>query len=290
LKVSSNRIADLLRHYELLLNEQYNRQESKQLIRHLIAHFAEIPASLISLHLDKRISESQLLLIHFGVKDLLKQRPLQYIIGEAEFLDFTVSVNEDVLIPRPETEEMVIKIQEKIIDKPTVLDIGTGSGCIAIAMAKWQNSEVKAVDISPKALTIAKNNAIKNKVEIDFVAMSILEEDQWPKIAQTYDLIISNPPYVRELEKEKMADNVLKYEPELALFVADSDPLVFYKQIAKFAHQQLKRNGTLWLEINEYLDLEMEKLLKHYFVEVSIIEDFRGRKRFCKAQNQLLKP
>ena len=236
---------------------------------------------------DLRLSESEMLTFHFAVKDLLKNKPIQYIIGETEFCDLKFKVNENVLIPRPETSELVYKIVErqKTKDKRqlSILDIGTGSGCIAISLAKnIHDSKVYALDISEKALDVAKENAFNNNVDVTFINDDILSLKN--KIETKFDIIVSNPPYVRELEKTEMRDNVLNWEPHNALFVSDNDPLIFYRNILEFAKNNLKQNGEIWFEINEYLGKEMTDLCKEYgFSDVEIFKDFRGKERIVKV-------
>ena len=165
------------------------------------------------------------------------------------------------------------------------MDIGTGSGCIAISLAKrLPNSEVFALDISEKALEIAKENAANNNVNVTFIHDDILSLKN--KIETKFDIIVSNPPYVRELEKAEMRDNVLNWEPHNALFVSDNDPLIFYREILEFAKDHLKGNGEVWFEINEYLGKEMTDLCHNMgFSEVEIFEDFRGKERVCLIRN-----
>ena len=234
-----------------------------------------------------RLSESEMLTFHFAVKDLLKNKPIQYIIGETEFCDLKFKVNENVLIPRPETSELVYKIVErqKTKDKRqlSILDIGTGSGCIAISLAKnIPGSKVHALDISEKALEVAKENAINNNVDVTFINDDILSLKN--NIDTKFDIIVSNPPYVRELEKADMRDNVLNWEPHNALFVSDNDPLIFYRNILEFAKTHLNENGEIWFEINEYLGKEMTDLCKEYgFSDIEIFKDFRGKERGLKT-------
>ena len=166
-----------------------------------------------------------------------------------------------------------------------ILDIGTGSGCIAISLAKHlPNSEVHALDISEKALEVAKANATSNNVNVSFIHDDILSLRN--KIETKFDIIVSNPPYVRELEKTEMRDNVLNWEPHNALFVSDNDPLIFYREILEFAKDHLKENGEVWFEINEYLGKEMTDLCHNMgFSEIEIFEDFRGKERICLIRN-----
>ena len=211
----------------------------------------------------------------------LKQfEPIQYILGETEFMDLKLLVNPSVLIPRPETEELVNWIIEtNIHDSPRILDIGTGSGCIPLALKnRIKCSKISAVDISGKALKVAKQNAMQNNLDVHFFEADILnwENCNW----DLFDVIVSNPPYVREIEKQKMHANVLKYEPENALFVSDENPLIFYERIAEFAHKYLVKNGKLFFEINEYLGDEMCSLLEYRgFANIELQRDINGKNR-----------
>ena len=193
--------------------------------------------------------------------DLKTQLPIQYIIGKTEFYGITFKVNKDVLIPRPETEELVNWIIKDYQDTSTIkiLDIGTGSGCIAISLAKnISNAEVFALDISSEAIKIAKSNAKSNNVSIQFIEADILNLDKLP---HKFDILVSNPPYVRELEKEQMQKNVLENEPHIALFVKNENPLLFYTKISDFAKSHLKPKGQLYFEINQYFGKETVELL-----------------------------
>ena len=219
-----------------------------------------------------------------ALQELKNHIPIQYIIGKTEFYGLTFRVTNDVLIPRPETEELVnwIVQENDQSKKLKILDIGTGSGCIAISLAKLlPNSEVTAIDISSEALKIAKENALLNNVTIHFLEKNILETTELP---HNFDIIVSNPPYVRELEKEQMHPNVLRNEPHLALFVKDNNPLLFYDKIADLAKSNLTTNGTLYFEINQYLGSEMKELLQHKgFTTVELRKDLYDVDRMLKA-------
>ncbi len=227
-----------------------------------------------------------------AIIDLINQKPIQYIIEETEFFGLPFLVDKNVLIPRPETEELVQKILNdyKLNSKKiTLLDIGTGSGCIAISLAKnLKNAKISALDISEKALQIAKKNAVNNKVTIDFILNDILNLKFNSKILEEnskFDVIVSNPPYVRDLEKQEIAKNVLDNEPHLALFVKDDNPLLFYDKIADFALKHLKKNGKLYFEINQYLgDETVALLIKKGFKNIILQKDMYGNNRmiFCE--------
>ena len=287
MKVPSNLVRDIRNYYCEQLCSIYDKDEASAMILILLEHYFKITRVKMAMEPDLRLSESEMLTFHFAVKDLLKNKPIQYIIGETDFCDLKFKVNENVLIPRPETSELVYKIVErqKTKDKRqlSILDIGTGSGCIAISLAKnINNSKVYALDISEKALEVAKENAINNNVDVTFINDDILSLKN--NIDTKFDIIVSNPPYVRELEKAEMRDNVLNWEPHNALFVSDNDPLIFYRNILEFAQTHLNENGEIWFEINEYLGKEMTDLCKEYgFSDVEIFKDFRERERVVKV-------
>ena len=290
MKVPSNLVKDIRNYYCEQLCSIYDKDEANAMILILFEHYFNISRVKMALEPGLRLSESEMLTFHFAVKDLLKNKPLQYIIGETEFCDLKFKVNESTLIPRPETSELVTKIvngQQTTDNRQiSILDIGTGSGCIAISLAKHiAGSKVYALDISEKALEIAKENAISNNADVTFIHDDILSLRN--NIDTKFDIIVSNPPYVRELEKAEMRDNVLNWEPHTALFVSDNDPLIFYRTILEFAKTHLNENGEVWFEINEYLGKEMTELCKAMgFSDVEINKDFRGKERVILARSQ----
>ena len=215
---------------------------------------------------------------------LKTQKPIQYILGETSFYGLTFQVNEYTLIPRPETEELVQWILET---NPTsseiaLLDIGTGTGCIPITLKKnLPKATVFASDVSEKALEVATKNASMNQVDVTFLQNDILATT---RLEQQFDVIVSNPPYVRELEKKEINTNVLQFEPHLALFVADNDALLFYRKIAQLAQEYLQPNGQLFFEINQYLGTEMVALVASYgFTEIELRQDIYGNDRMLRA-------
>jgi len=224
------------------------------------------------------LNKSQLSKIKQIVAELKTHKPIQYILGKTEFYGLKINVNEHTLIPRPETEQLVDWIlKENFV---AALDIGTGSGCIPIALAKHTDAKVLAIDVSEDALLIAEENAKNNEVEIDFIHQDILQTNSLQKV----DLIVSNPPYVLESEKEKMQENVLDYEPELALFVEDKNPLIFYKKIASLAFNFLNENGKLFFEINAKFGKEtIEMLVDIGFVNIELKKDMNDKDRMIKA-------
>jgi release factor glutamine methyltransferase len=216
---------------------------------------------------------------------LLNYEPIQYILGSTFFFGSDFIVDKHVLIPRPETEELVSWILEKVDTKQPIkiLDIGTGSGCIAIILAKQiAQAEVYAMDVSTAALSIAKKNAEANGVVVQFIEASILE---WQSQDMFFDIIVSNPPYVRESEKEMMSPNVLNYEPHLALFVDNNNPLLFYKAIVEMSKINLTSEGLIYFEINEYLAEETKSLFSSTFFEsVQLKKDIFSKNRMLCAR------
>ena len=230
------------------------------------------------IHSNQELTNDNIISFENIISDLKQNIPIQYILGEAHFYDLKFKVNSSTLIPRGETEELVQYIL--LHDFITVLEIGTGSGCIAVSIAKNSNSKITAIDNSLEALEIAKSNAILNSVKINFVLSDVFNFSDTKK----YDLIVSNPPYVLESEKKLMDKNVLDYEPHNALFVNNNDPLVYYKEIAKIATNNLNKNGLLFFEINEkYSNQIMELLSNLNFVDIELKKDINGRDRIIKS-------
>lgn len=242
----------------------------------------------LALHPELTFSETELVQWNFLLEQLKIEIPIQYLLGTTHFYGLEFEVNENVLIPRSETEELVewiIQSNPRITaesDNLKILDIGTGSGCIAIALAKnFPNAEVFAMDVSEKALATAQKNALINKVNVTFIQQNILETDD---LEQKFDIIVSNPPYVRNLEKQEIRKNVLDNEPHLALFVADNDALIFYRKIASLAQKNLTQNGQLYFEINQYLGTEMVDLLQNLnFRNIELRKDIYGNDRMTKT-------
>ena len=230
------------------------------------------------IHSNQELTNDNIISFENIISDLKQNIPIQYILGEADFYDLKFKVNSSTLIPRGETEELVQYIL--LHDFISVLEIGTGSGCIAVSIAKNSNSKITAIDNSIEALEIAKSNAILNSVKINFVLSDVFNFSDTKK----YDLIVSNPPYVLESEKKIMDKNVLDYEPHNALFVSDNDPLVYYNEIAKIATNNLNKNGLLFFEINENYSKQIIELLSNLnFVDIELKKDINGRDRIIKS-------
>ncbi len=274
------------RHFTNRLAEKFPQREAEQLMRILLEDLFGIDWNQQLMNPDLRIDEVQHFQLDQAVKRLLDGEPVQYVTGMARFCDLVLKVSPAVLIPRPETEELVQKIRIGLsVEKPMrIWDIGTGSGCIAIALAKhFANAEVIAFDVSEEALQIAKENAENNGVKVIFVHDDVLNP-QSDYFTQPVDLVVSNPPYVCDSERVAMESNVLDWEPEKALFVPDDDPLRFYRQILALAKLRLNPGGQIWFEINERMGEEILSLCHEMgYDEAEIMEDFSERHRFCRA-------
>lgn len=238
------------------------------------------------IHRNETFTREQSEKVRSIVQRLLKHEPLQYILGETFFSGLKIRVTPAVLIPRPETEELVGLISDhNLPDGSRLLDIGTGSGCIALALKKrFPETTVSACDISPDALAIARENSLINQLDVDFFQADILSWNsrKWP----LFDVIVSNPPYVTVSEKKQMQRNVLDFEPPTALFVADNNPLLYYRAIAAFASEYLKKGGFLFFEINEKFGPETANLLRvQGFAEVHLKTDLQGKNRMVVARN-----
>ncbi|PLX03380.1 MAG: peptide chain release factor N(5)-glutamine methyltransferase [Marinilabiliales bacterium] len=281
----SNKLNELKSLYLESLYPIYTSEEALQIINILINKYFGLSRVDQALDPDLKLSESEMLSLHFAVKQLKKNVPLQYITGEAYFLDLKLKVNNNVLIPRPETEELVNLIVEKESGKKlSLIDIGTGSGCIAIALSKKLNdSTVYALDISKEALEVAKFNARTNNVNIQFVEDDVLSSKY--TFDSKFDFIVSNPPYVRNIEKQQMKPNVLDNEPHIALFVNDNDPLKYYAAILEFSKLNLKTGGRLYFEINEALGKKlMELVLGYSYAKVKLHKDINNKDRILTAE------
>jgi release factor glutamine methyltransferase len=285
MRISSNKVKDIIDFAFQELESLYEKNEIRSMIYSIIEHFTNYDLMKILTYKDElKVSESELLKINFAIKDLKKERPLQQILGYCEFLDVKINLKHKVLIPRVETEEITQRIiqENKGRKNLKIADLCCGSGCIAIALKKaFPDSNVYAYDISEEAIEQSKENANLNKEKIFFFKENIFENKEKN---QEFDIIVSNPPYVRESEKSLMKNNVLLYEPHLALFVSDEDPLIFYKQILDFCNRNLAKNGKIYMEINENLAKETELLFKNFNYQTSVFKDIRGKDRLVFAK------
>lgn len=275
------------RHFIEVLATKFLQREAEQLMRILLEDLYGIDWNRQLMEPDLRLDERQHYLLQQAVKRLLDGEPVQYVTGVARFGDLLIKVSRAVLIPRPETEELVQKICAAIPEeKPIrIWDIGTGSGCIAIALTKhFENAEVIAFDVCEEALQIANENAESNSVQVTFVQDDVLNP-QSDYFKQPVDLVVSNPPYVCDSERAAMEANVLDWEPEKALFVPNDDPLRFYRKILELARPQLNPNGQIWFEINERKGEEMLGLCREKgFQNAEIVLDFAEKPRFIRIE------
>lgn len=291
----------LIKHYKSEFISQltplYDEGEAESFFFLILEEKHHLKRIDLALQLDLEFSESEIKDWNVILEQLKLELPIQYILGSTSFYGLKFEVNENVLIPRPETEELVewiinsnLKISSAQFGKASgerfnnlkILDIGTGSGCIAIALAKnLPNAQVFAIDVSERALATAKKNAEQNDVNINFIQKNILETTD---LEQQFDIIVSNPPYVRNLEKAEIKKNVLEHEPHLALFVDDHDALIFYRKISELAQKNLSKQGKLYFEINQYLGKETVELLENLgFSDVELKKDIYGNDRMIQS-------
>ena len=265
------------------LSSIYEIDELNSIFNLLSEDYLKISRSKILLADEIDLDDEKETLFLNALEKLKNHEPIQYVLGKTSFMDLEFNVNSSVLIPRPETEELVRLMLKEDLNGKEILDIGTGSGCIAISLAKnLPNAKVTALDVSEDALEVAKENAKLNNVNIEFINADIFEYQSEKK----YDVIVSNPPYVRESEKLLMKKNVLDFEPHLALFVDDIDPLQHYKSILNFSKMSLNKNGKIYLEINEKYEVEMKDLANYCgYLFSDCSKDMFGKNRFFAITN-----
>ena len=279
-------IAEFKGRFISILREYYPEWEVSSFFNILSEAYLGMSRLEVAFNPQKELSTTEREKLEDALVRLGAHEPIQYVTGKTEFFGILFRVNRSVLIPRPETEELVEwvlnDLQKSEAKAPRILDIGTGSGCIAIALAKnLPDATVTAVDISEDALTTAKKNAEDNKVKIDFLKLDVLKAKNLPAL---YDIIVSNPPYVREQEKEAMHYNVLNHEPTGALYVKNEDPLVFYEKITFLAKEALTVGGRLYFEVNQYLGEETKILLMNNYFSASLKKDIFGNDRMLKGK------
>jgi len=286
-------IQNLFNSTVLRLKAIYPDNESRAMADRMFEHYFNLtPVQRVISH-SKNANVTEYPEFEEAIVNLLNNVPLQYVLGKAYFMDLELDVNPSVLIPRPETEELISLIlqenpSEKLHAGFKILDMGTGSGCIAIALKHYlPASDVSAIDISDAALRIAQVNAVKNKATVTFIQADILNSASLDSFSE-FGLIVSNPPYVSNGEKQFIQSNVLDYEPHIALFVPDDDPLIFYRSIIKFSLTHLSPEGSLWFEINEMFGEALRDIaLGQGFAEVNIIFDIRGKRRFLQCLRKI---
>lgn len=274
---------ELISYLKEKLTSIYPAEEAENIAFLTLEHLYQVTKIDVALNTPITISDNR---IDPFLQRLLTHEPIQHVIGSTEFYGLTFEVSNDVLIPRPETEELIdwIVFDYKDSQNLAIIDYCTGSGCIAICLAKELNATIEAHEISDKALNIARKNIENNEVNVSLHATDVLDILDINAVANSYDIIVSNPPYVLDSEKREMHQNVLKYDPHLALFVDNENPLIFYKRLASLALIQLKKGGRLYFEINERFGRELKKLLSPLgFDDIQIRKDLRGKDRMLRA-------
>jgi len=298
MQIHSNLLTDVIKFYKKELKDIYTESELQQITNWIFEKQLRLSATEILLDETIRVNQSDLIILEQMGYKLKEHQPIQYVLGEAEFYRLKFKVNKSVLIPRPETEELVeIIIQDlknvghpELVEGLNILDIGTGSGCIPISLKKnIPAANVYALDVSQDALETAKYNAAKNKAEVQFFQADVLSGTIAEKIlSQTQNkpinILVSNPPYVLNAEKEGLHKRVKNYEPHLALFVEDSDPILFYRKIASLAQKTLSPNGLLYFECHtDYAQAVYQLLTDNGFKHVTLLNDMAGMPRFVRA-------
>lgn len=275
-------LKELYRNFLIQLQKIYSLNEATLITDWVFEKNAAVKRADILKNPEKIISADSSKLIQDALQELLSHKPIQYILGEAWFYRLKFKVNPHVLIPRPETEELVeqlIKDRRSKLTGPVILDIGTGSGCIPVAIKKnLPAAVVTAIDISEEALALARENAAMHHAHISFMALNFLDEKNWPSLP-VCDIIISNPPYIPVSGKESMEEHVTRFEPHLALFVPDESPLLFYEKIAAFGKTNLLHNGRIYLEIHEDHAQATAALFRKDYQTVMIKKDMYGKER-----------
>ncbi len=271
------------RYYLQKLQSIYSLNEAAAVTGLLFENKTGISRKNIVTNPGKALTGEQIKILDEALAQLLTHKPLQHITGEAWFYNIRFAVNENVLIPRPETEELVKWILDENDGDISLLDIGSGSGCIPVALKKNRgNANITSIDVSHEALLIAKQNAVSNEADVLFMQVDLLDRAAWQQLCN-YDIIVSNPPYIPMNEKEKMDLNVTGYEPHTALFVPSHSPLLFYEHIAAFAQVHLNKEGKVYVEIHEDLGTETANIFSAVFNQVEIRKDINGKDRMIKA-------
>ncbi|MCH8902934.1 MAG: peptide chain release factor N(5)-glutamine methyltransferase [Bacteroidetes bacterium] len=289
--MSKSSIVEIINDYKTRLVDIYTAREAANITFIVTKKLSNYSRTEYAIHKKIIVDEEKQAEYHRFLNRLLKHEPVQYVLGETEFLGLTLKVNKHVLIPRPETEELVLWIVDDINAAATspkkILDIGTGSGCIAIGLKhNLANVEVDAMDKFSKALEIAEKNAKSNKQKINFFASDLLSDDPLP-VSYKYDLIVCNPPYIPSYERDLLELNVIKYEPHAALFTNSDDPLIYYKAVINLCNKYLKYGRPLYFEVNENMAGEVADLMNKYnFEEIEITKDLSGKERMVRGEKQ----
>lgn len=288
MRIAGNKVKHLITFFHEELAKLYSKEEIEELTYRVFEHHLKFKKEDLIKRAEENLNQSDLLLIYDSAKELADSKPLQYVLGETYFYNYYFFVNGDVLIPRPETEELVdIIYKENRELNGNIIDLGTGSGCIPVTLkCLLPNAMVEACDISESALELAKKNARRNNSEVRFFKADVLKrvEGEFSK----YDIIVSNPPYIKKSEAVQMNDNVVKHEPHLALFVEGNDDIVFYKRIIDLCSEHLKPEGKLYFELNPLTaeNVKSYALSKSIFSTIDLMKDLSGNIRFLKGVKQ----
>lgn len=291
MNISSNKLSELYKLYKTELLSVYDEEELYAIFELVCEHYLRYSKANTKLKFNENLNQSDVIKIYDTAKSLKTGAPIQYILGDADFYNLKFNVNSHTLIPRPETEELIdiiLKSQttNNSFQSNRILDIGTGSGCIPITLKKnLPHSNITGIDISEKALDVAKSNAIKNNVVVNFLNLDILSNNQQ---LLTYNIIISNPPYVLISEAKQMDVRVLEYEPHVALFVENDDPIIFYKRIIDLCNLHLEDNGFLYFELNPLYAIDVINYANasKIFNFTEVLNDMSGKQRFLIAQKK----
>lgn len=282
-------LSEIRQQYIKQLSEQYSPQEIDIIFYALAENYLHINKSILKFSLNELKDENDLKYILFlnALFQLKEGIPYQYVLGSTIFFGCEILVNKNVLIPRPETEELVEWILKDINNKNQklqIIDLCSGSGCISIALAKnLPKSQIDGIDVSEKALELSQKNSELNKVSVNYIQTNLLDSEKI-NTNKKYDIIVSNPPYIKKSEKRDMDERVYKFEPNEALFVTDENPLIFYKEIIKFSMMNLNKKGKIYIEINQNLSEETQELFLKYFTFVELKKDLSGNFRMIKAE------
>ena len=283
-------LSTFFRNFIQQLQQIYSAHESANITDMCFEKIAGITKSDVIKNPDFSLSTIHFKNLEAALAELLLHKPIQYVLGEAWFYKLKFKVDESVLIPRPETEELVNEVFDfiKYNSSKKIIDIGTGSGCIPITIKKeFPENIITAVDVDEKAIAIATQNATTHHTEINFVQMNFLDKNNW-NVFEKFDIVISNPPYIPIAEKELMDKNVISYEPHLALFVPDEQPLVFYKAIALFSKMHLAENGKIFMEVHENLAREVSDFFSQHQFQTEIKKDIFEKERMVMATHYRL--
>lgn len=287
MKVAGNKISHLAGFFHSELDEVFGKEEVNAIFSNAIHNYLHINGSELKLRLQENVNQSDLILLYDCALELKKGKPLQYIIGKTFFYGLDLNVNEHVLIPRPETEELVDLIIKENIDCEDLLDIGTGSGCIPVAIKKnLPSCRVFACDISRDALHVAKQNAEVNNVSLQLRIADVLRTEEMLRVfPEKFEVIVSNPPYIKRSESATLSKQVIDFEPHLALFSDENDAVIFYRKIIDLCGVSLKSRGKLYFELNPLTANEVRDIANNsgFFDEVELISDMSNNVRFLKA-------